>query len=58
MTEQQHTGNFGYAYGLVFHYGETDGLEREFVNHNNTVRIDQNIKEIGKIVESVDNREF
>ena len=30
ITQQNHRGNFGYAYGLLFHYGKTDGLEREF----------------------------
>lgn len=34
VTKQSHLGNFGYAYGIMFHYGETDGLEREFVDHN------------------------
>ena len=33
MTQQEHVGNFGYAYGIVFHQGHTDGLEREFNDH-------------------------
>merc|ERR1712227_84319 len=34
QTSQIHTGNFGYAYGILFHKGETDGLEREFNQQN------------------------
>ena len=39
VTEKLHRGHFGYAYGIVFHYGKTDGLEREFIDQNNTVKI-------------------
>merc|ERR1711990_636867 len=33
VTGLNHVGNFGYAYGIIFHQGETDGLEREFKDH-------------------------
>merc|ERR1712062_31926 len=35
VTNLNHVGNFGYAYGIIFHQGETDGLEREFKDHLN-----------------------
>ena len=39
VTQQQHTGNFGYAYGICFHKGETDGLEREINLPNYSVNL-------------------
>ena len=39
VTQQQHTGNFGYAYGICFHKGETDGLEREINMPNYSVNL-------------------
>ena len=39
VTQQQHTGNFGYAYGICFHKGETDGLEREMNMPNYSVNL-------------------